>query len=99
MSAIEEAVEKLAASLDSLESRLDDSRADAAECRDALDLAKRQARIAKAQSERAAGEVGETVADLKAILEDLRARSATGADKGDPDQSSPATDDEEAVNG
>ncbi len=69
MSVVEKAVIDLANALDALESKLDSRLDDQMASSEDIDAARRQAKAAKARAEEASKDLGEAIADVKALLE------------------------------
>lgn len=74
MSALENSVQSLANALDSLEAKLAATQQSDADSVDAMNSAKRQARIARAQTSKAADEIAASIDDVRSMLASLKAQ-------------------------
>lgn len=76
MSALENSVQSLANALDSLEAKLATTQQDReqndTDSEDLLNSAKRQARVARAQTSKAANEIAASIDDIKTMLAALK---------------------------
>lgn len=68
MSALEEAVHSLASALDALEARLDDRLGEFAADADAVDAARRQAKVARTHAAAAAAGLAAAIGELRSLL-------------------------------
>jgi len=79
MPALENAVQTLATALDSLEAKLEGQKHSINNANDTMDQAKRHARIARAQTNKATSEISQSIDDLQGMIADLRAANKAPA--------------------